>query len=380
MGNTCTDSGRPRGFTLDELADLNVGDRKESQHGCFPAIDGNQGGSAYAWATEKGLTWPKNDEFAWGGMASPCSMCSDILNGYSCDNCSGTSAIGGVRGTVKRVAFKGDKTKCCVQGKRIIDGNTCDPLYSKSYKNDKCDEIMINYCKDNKWDQPECRNWVATTIKNGRTTANIAMNDYCSSELNFPKKECQEWCSATRVRIGMETSCDSALEDYCKDKGASDPNCACMKPPENVSKIQDMIAAPKVCWYKPCKSSITSNYVTYPMQKAECKAVACLIDAGDIKFSGTGNKVEFTNNCGNDLLKPEYKSDNKVPGGGNTVPGGDNTVPGDNTEKKPLIPSIFPLSTTSYIVIAIILCICLMLIFGIGFYAYKSSSSTAPSE
>jgi hypothetical protein len=209
-------------------------------------------------------------------------------------------------------------------GKGPAPVKTCDPKYRSLGQS--CDEYMLTHCKtNNNWSSPECMEWVQSAVTAGRPSANVEISTYCSQGANFKNPECQAWCGLVRNNPNMRSACDSAVQSYCNNN-KSDPNCACMAPPENVTKIEDMMATAKVCWYKPCKNLINDNYITSNMltQKNNCVATACLIEAGDISISGADNKVNFTNNCATNILKPEYQT------GSNTGTPTDNTS-GNNT-------------------------------------------------
>lgn len=306
MGNTCGSNGQggSRAFSLSELVDLPIGGTKEMGNGCGPNISGTQGGSGYDWLSKKGFGWPNNGEFDWGGLGNSCAMCSDPLRGYGCDNCSGGNTVGGRRGSVKRIAYNADPAQCCIQGQQIIGNNTCDPVYL-SYNNTQCDIPMLNYCKQGKWGSTECQSWVQAILNAGRTVANVDLSAYCSSGTNYNTTECQAWASAVRRQPAMRSASDASVTTYCSNN-PSDPNCACMQPPSNVTAIENLMATSKACWYKPCQTLTNDNYITSTMldQKNSCVNTTCVIDAGDITISGSGNTVQFDNQCASNLLKP----------------------------------------------------------------------------
>ena len=308
MGNTCKPEGQSQAFTIDDLVDLPLGGTKEMAKGCGPSIDGLHGGTGYDRLRQRGFTWPENGEFNWGGLGSDCSMCSDPANGYGCDNCTGSDTVGGKRGTVRRVAYLADPSRCCITGTKIIDGKTCDPQYREK-KNATCDSPMLKYCDPSNWDKPECKSWVQASIVNNRTVANVPISNYCSLKNNFLRPECQEWCSLVRNNSSMKSACDQAVLSYC-GSNSTDPLCTCMNPPTNVSSIENLMASSKACWYKPCQTLTNDNYMTSTMldQKHNCASTACLIEAGDISISGKDNKVNFNNSCATNILKPEYNT------------------------------------------------------------------------
>ena len=352
MGSTC--GGMSAAFTIDELVDLNIGDTKEMAYGCGPSISGNQGGSGYDWLTKRGLSWPQNGEFTWGGLGSGCAMCSNIDNGYGCD-CEG--GIGGQRGKVQRTSFQGNPTQCCIQQKNVINNTTCDPQY-RSYTSTGCDTPMLAYCKAGNWSTSACRSWVQEAVNNNRTVANVELNNYCKQGLNFKKQECQDWCGLVRNQPSMASACDSTVLTYCQNN-PTDPLCACMMPPLNVTQIQDLITTAKVCWYKPCQLLTNDNYITSVMadQKRNCVSTACLIEAGDISINGTDNSISFSNSCAVDLLKPGVT--------GVTGPTGTTGPTGQTGTTNPLenISQYFPYIAGSSLVSVVIFIFVMILLF-----------------
>lgn len=329
----CNSTGYSRKFTLDELKDMKVGETKELAKGCGPAVSGVQGGSCYDWLKKRGFGWPENGEFAWGGMGSNCSMCSDVANGYGCDNCTGGKAIGGKRGTVKRVAYLGDKVKCCTQQVPLVDGKTCDPKYRTQFSTSDCDEAMASYCQGNTLKTPICVQWTNVSLDKKRSAPNAALKKWCAEGNNFKDPTCQTWCDKTKNIVGMQGECDQAALSYCS-RNKTDPLCACLQPPENVSKVENLMASAKVCWYKPCQTLVNDNYITSTMrdQKRNCVSTACLIEAGDISISGSENKVEFKNECVTNIVKPSAKP---VPPTPTPTPIPTPPVPSPKPEPKP---------------------------------------------
>ena len=241
----CNSKGYSRKFTLQELADLKINQTKEMQEGCGPCIDGANGGSCYDMLMRRGFGFPDNGEFTWGGLGRDCIMCSDAVDGYGCDNCGGDEGIGGCRGTVKRVAYNGNPTKCCINKECFVDGKyTCDPKYLKDYSDSGCDDVMLEYCKNGNREKDVCMDWVKKSIKEGRTVANKDMINYCSK--NFGSKACQNWCSATRStnndngnNKSMKYVCDKAVISYCKNN-KNDPNCECINSSNSVFRIKNI--------------------------------------------------------------------------------------------------------------------------------------------
>ena len=73
---TCSSHGTPREVSLEDLQNIDIGSRFESNHGCCPNIPGGQGGGAQSTCIDRGFDCPGNGEFEWGGRGSACSMCS----------------------------------------------------------------------------------------------------------------------------------------------------------------------------------------------------------------------------------------------------------------------------------------------------------------
>lgn len=353
MGN-CNDSGKSRTFTLDELKDLKIGEKKEMGKGCGPRVSGTQGGSCYAQLVKRGFGWPKNGEFNWGGMGRTCNMCSNVSKGYGCDNCSGSKAIGGNRGTVTRIAYLGDQNQCCQQQKVIIGDKTCDPKYIDQYKTDVCDVYMKDYCVGDVLSKDECQKWIHTALDNNRSTPNVPLKTYCSTGSNFATPTCQKWCDKVKNIPSMAGECDQAVEGYCKNN-TTDPLCTCMHPPENVSKAEGLISSSKVCWYRPCKELTNDNYISSTMrdQKKSCVSTVCTIDTGDIQVSGESNKIEFTNNCASNILKEPTPEEKKQ-----TEDAKDEKKP---EETKPVAPEVKS-SSSSIVIISLLILIVIGLI------------------
>ncbi len=304
----CQSGGYPTSFSLQDLQDLDIGQKKEMSSGCGAAIEGTQPGSGYATLASRGFSFPNNSEFSWGGLGNTCNMCSDVAKGYGCE-CNKDNVMGN-RGTVKRTAFTGDKTQCCIsQTEKLIGGKTCGPSYQNQYKTADCDAPMISYCNQgDNWTKKECMQWVSAAILQGRDAPNAYISNWCAAGSNFKTDACQTWCSAVRRNPSMRSACDIPVQYYCKENG-TDPLCTCLEPPENVTRIQDMMTSPKVCWYKPCINLTNDNYMTSTMDddQKNCVSTVCLIEAGDINISGTDNKVEFNNSCATNILKPGYQ-------------------------------------------------------------------------
>ena len=194
----CPGDSQPYQFSLNDLADVYVGDSKQMNKGCGPHVDGTQDGSGYAWMKNRGFGWPENGEFEWGGLGESCGLCSDIAGGYGCE-CSGGNAVIGKRGKVKRIAFKADPTECCLQNSaaknstKILNGLTCEPKY-RDPSNSECNAVFLDYCSDDKIvSDQKCIN-----LKNSNSTLyNRLMTNYCNaSSSNASTSDCIDWCKS----------------------------------------------------------------------------------------------------------------------------------------------------------------------------------------
>lgn len=305
----CESSGMSRAYDVneDKIKNLSVGQELEIDKGCGPAISGMHGGTCYAWLTKRGFSMPSNGEFQWAGLGSQCAMCSNISTGYGCDNCSGSKAVTGRRGKIKRISYNATASDCCQSGAstKVINGKTCNPIYCNQYQSSDCDNTMSAYCQGSILDTyPEvCKKWIHTALDNNRSSPNAGLRTYCSQGANYIKPICQEWVDKIKNSSMWKGEADQALISYC-DNYPTDEKCRCMNPPENVSKVEDLMTLPKACWYRPCKTA-SENYLTSGMRdnRNNCTSTTCYIEAGDISVSGDGNSVNFANECATSLLK-----------------------------------------------------------------------------
>ena len=160
----------------------------------------------------------------------------------------------------------------------------------------------------------------------------------------YPTSFCQDWVSTLQNTNKMEGYYDEAVRHYCKNH-PKDSRCACMVTPDNITKLQDMATTSKVCWYKPCQDNKVDNYITNSMlkQKKNCVSTACLIDAGDIDLTGSGNQVKFKNECGSSVTGvPEA-----VPAPDTVTPTPDTVIPTPDTGVSPEPVSSSPDTSTA---------------------------------
>lgn len=233
MGNECSIPERkPYKFTLQDLQDLNIGDKKEMPNGCGPAIEGTQAGSGYAWLIDKGMGWPDNQEFEWGGLGSGCSLCSAV-DAYGCE-CLNAASVGGNRGTVKRKAFTGDKTECCLAnfyGKdsaKVVNGKTCAYNY-RDPTSAECTNVFKDYCTSvgpsisPNQASPEQVQQAKNVVNNLFNMQSTAISNMFSTLQSLTKKETFE---NTQPRLITDEKCKSLsksnstlynnlMKDYC---------------------------------------------------------------------------------------------------------------------------------------------------------------------
>lgn len=183
--------GRPTSFLLEDLKDLRIGDTKQMNAGCGPNLDGDD----KMWLKNKGFGWPENGEFEWGGRGDGCSMCSFD---YGCECTAWGAGIGGSRGKVKRSAFKGDPTQCCLanisrkDASKIVGDYTCDPIYRDPNSTD-CTNVYSDYCKvgDRILTDDKCKSLASSNF----TLHKNIMKEKCNLDEYYMNSSCIDWCS-----------------------------------------------------------------------------------------------------------------------------------------------------------------------------------------
>lgn len=240
MGKCGGPETKPYTFSLEDLQDLKVGEIKQMPRGCGPDIGGTQGGSGYDWLTKRGFGWPNNNEFEWGGLGDRCNMCSDIAGGYGCD-CSGGESVTGKRGTVKRRAFEGDRTQCCLanaQGRdsaKIVDGKTCDFEF-RDPSSGYCTNVFRDYCSvdNNLLNDDKCK----SLEKSNATLYNELMKNYCNkNQNNALSNQCIDWCKSNSTEcnlLNLQTDC--AKYGLCPNNDFKKCGADCSR--QNVIDIQ----------------------------------------------------------------------------------------------------------------------------------------------
>ncbi len=226
MGNCESSQSYPRKTQLDELINTGIGEKYESPFGCGPDIDGIQAGSGYQQLANKGFEWPQNGEFIWGGLGSRCSMCSNVPS-YGC-GCVVNPSIGGRRGTIERVAYKGNPSNCCISQNALDGDYTCDPKY-KNLDSGICDASLTDYCSkdDNIISKQICKNW---SSKKPNESRNI-MLDFCKKDNNMNRTECKDFC------FNNPGLCDQAVGEYCSRNPTDTEFCGCFNIPDNLKTL-----------------------------------------------------------------------------------------------------------------------------------------------
>jgi hypothetical protein len=238
-----------------------------------------------------------NYDCHYDGAENSCSMtCSSGCHKF------GHCAVQGCKGRYKRIKYSADPSQCCLQRHSggMIGNKTCDPDY-RDIGSQNCNSTLLNYCKADKWDEPICKRWVGAKTANKEVIMNEDIANWCEQGENFLTGACQNWCTDVRTTQGYPKlgACDRVIRSYC-DNHLDDEKCACyLGPTGELSKIRRMTNAPHVCWYEPCRRMITTNWLPFSTQidRRNCKANVCYIEAGNINISGGGN-VEFNNDCG----------------------------------------------------------------------------------
>lgn len=224
----------PYKYSVDELKELNIGDTKQQDQGCAYYLYDEEYDSKWA-----GFGWPDNGEFEWGGLGDGCAYCS-WGRGKVCEGHDGFG--GGGKPRVKRIAFKGDPTACCLANNirnnqtYIVDGKTCDSRYRKP-DSSECIRIMNEQCaNDNIINKTECINWAYADGKNR------LMKEYCNdSTENSRKEKCINWCKQNStectllntindcVKYGLCDSVENCTTSKCSQKKSMDIQTKCKK-------------------------------------------------------------------------------------------------------------------------------------------------------
>ena len=376
---TCSSTGYSQTFSLSDLQNLDVNTTREMGHGCGPNVGGTAGGSGYDFLTKRGFGFPNNGEFQWGGLGSSCSMCS---GDYGCDNCTGTKAVSGRRGTVKRTAYLADPATCCTTqpGGSLLDNKTCSPDYAASnYGNGKCNDPMASMCAQgtNIVSNANCVTWRnAVGPSNGQAQA--LMKSYCSKGDNLTNGTCQQWLSANKNEL--QGWYDTEVGGYCASHPDNKTFCACYNLPEelkNNSKLS-AIAVKPYCYYDTCSSG-TGAYVSKDMKESTCP----VLQVCDQKVSANLTDSEIMNLslvCNQTSATPALQSASNTT---STTNGATTTT--TKTQNNSLLngssySSYSNLATTQNLQVVAGSSFAILLIIGAALYFTSSSSSSTSSD
>lgn len=274
-------------FTANDLATLKLGNTKEYSDGCYPCIEGSQGGGGQDVATNGAnkVFWPNTNEFSWGGLGSSCSM-NPFAYGYG----YGSGGVCGQRATVKRTSYNGDKTNCCTSG-NILDGeNTCDPIYS-DVSLGNCDSILAVYCsKPENVSNSKCQDFVS---KRGASKLSPdAIQNYCAKDDNIISNFCQ---SQTK---GAWT--DNAVAAYCKKYPTNKSFCGCYNLDETYIAIQNQLEKKGISMFPHCNAkTCAANNLAYISSNVQpCPSQDICLQTIDIGSVGNTNSISGVNfNC-----------------------------------------------------------------------------------
>lgn len=222
-------SVKPTPFTLEDLQDLGIDESKQTT-GCGGR--GNPTGDLW----NAGFRYPLNGEFEWGDWGDGCWTCTNNW-GEECFD-AGAGGRWGVRLKVKRKAFLGDATKCCLANTRsknhskVVDGKTCAPKYRDPTTSD-CNTILKNYCSNTGRivNDNICKNLVNTHA----TLYNQLMTEYCNQNRNNAKSDdCINWCTANRTQCTLLNTIQDCQkyeipESSCTPQATIDVRTNCLK-------------------------------------------------------------------------------------------------------------------------------------------------------
>ena len=269
---------------------------------------------------DSGLKWPDNGEFAFGGQGADCKVCNtDNGLDYTGRSCSWyqVSYTGG-NCTVTRTAYRGDPTRCCLNGGAALDGSTtCDPQFRDGPNAPVCNSVFSNYCSqgDRIFTNPQCLTWAnrnndsANAIKENYCIGNPT-SDKCNAWGNMPannarwngilQKYCSDqnnlgtpFCKTNMRNIG---GIDDAVSTWCAAH-PTDPFCSCTvgitQIPEyqNASQsIRRFLTNPK-CYYNTC---LNQGYLTTVQRNNPCPSC---INSIDVSGAVGGNIDNIAQSC-----------------------------------------------------------------------------------
>jgi len=284
---------------------LKIGDTKEIPGMCVK--DPTQGKN-YA-----KLYLPNGGEYEYGGTGNTCYRCmwdSGVKETTCSSGCVGfasccTSPIPGKKVLIRRKAYNGRKSYCCLKPDRQTfmgqTSLTCDPSFDGT--NPECNTVMQSSCGktayelDNYEPKPEHKNKAIMfrTDKDGLNLGAKKCNAWC---LTYP-----EACKTVKTQICSDPTkfknnknkcldfcylnpgkCDKAMFEYCKTpEGKLDPKCSCINSDINKTKYNPL------CVDSKC---IRNGYATNSQLVSRgggCRIVDCSV----VMDINAGGNVEF---------------------------------------------------------------------------------------
>jgi hypothetical protein len=228
MGAGASIISRPREITLAELVDIQKDGKFTLKEGCGPRSPWNT-----EWELKnRGFKYPENGEFVFTIGDEQCGLCATEY-GNDCGN----SGLVGDRGGVKRVAYNGDQTRCCManiggQNTSKIDttsNTTCLPNDYTNPASSYCSNTYTDYCVgSNIVDDSQCKK---LSMSNA-TLYNKLMSSYCNeNDSNAHNTTCIDWCTTNSCpRLNNSEDCKryGISEEACTSQAALDIKTKCL--------------------------------------------------------------------------------------------------------------------------------------------------------
>jgi hypothetical protein len=218
----------PRPITLSELVDIPINDTFTLRQGCAPNLP-----SAEYELKRNGFDYPNSGEFVFQSGDEQCGLCP-----FNYGNDCGNSGLAGHRGGVKRIAYLGDQTRCCIaniggQNTSKIDtitNTTCKPNDYTNPGSSYCSNTYTDYCAgSNIVDNPECKKLSTSNA----AVYNKLMTDYCNTDdSNASNTQCIDWCqnnSSSCTQLNNITNCQKygISGDTCSPQAIIDIKTKC---------------------------------------------------------------------------------------------------------------------------------------------------------
>lgn len=257
--NSC----HPGSFNQSQLIDLAPGETKAYPVGCVPL------GSSEKYSRDKGLSWPDNGEYEWGGLGASCGMCNfnygygreeSRPSGYpdTCKNLPWTQCSASTPGyspQVRRVGYNGNPASCCLAshggsakssqttgnasggsfswGRVDSDTYTCDPKYGNSPTSCNSPDVtgqVAKYCGSQdsgsraQWDPTKglCSAYmVSSTPETAHTLLNTALTNAYNSKVSIDSTDPSEQIYISNLLQQCDSGpgtgiCDATLTKFCQ--------------------------------------------------------------------------------------------------------------------------------------------------------------------